>query len=128
MKTASKKFEDEKEQVVGAFPIWDCGSPLYDSNELVSISDKIERHMNVWPYFGGPKQVITKLSDPPDEVMISISTTNARGSSKLRSLSEFLKKIIWKKGKYKKHKKAQVGLYGVFNNRLVCGGNKVSHE
>ncbi|GMH17296.1 hypothetical protein Nepgr_019137 [Nepenthes gracilis] len=29
--------------------IWDCGSPLYDSHELVSVSFVIERHLMVLP-------------------------------------------------------------------------------
>ncbi|CAI9781523.1 unnamed protein product [Fraxinus pennsylvanica] len=30
--------------------IWDCGSPCYDSYELVSMSHLIERHFMILPY------------------------------------------------------------------------------
>ena len=120
-----KEFEGEKE-AGGASPIWDCGSPLYDSYELVTLSHMIERHMVVWPHLGGSKKIITPLSDP-HEVMIS--TENAKGSSKLTSLSEFLGKIMGKRkltreGKGNNHKKTKTGFSG-FYNRLICGGNSV---
>ncbi|KAK7349445.1 hypothetical protein VNO77_06818 [Canavalia gladiata] len=120
MRTTSKELEDEK------FAIWDCGSPLYDSCELVSLSHLIERHMMGWPYLGGSKKIITQLSDP-DEVMIS--TRNVKGSSKLTGLSEFLEKIMWtrkvtKEGRGKKHKKINIRFSG-FYNRLVCGANTI---
>lgn len=124
MSTAFKEFEDEKE--ARAFQIWDCGSPLYDSCELVSLSHIIERHMMVCPsYVPGSKQSITHLSYP-DEVIIS-----AKGSSKLTSLSELLEKIImWKRkvtrdqGKGKEQKKIKIGFSGIYC-RLLCGGNSI---
>lgn len=124
MSEASKEFEYEKNARV--FPIWDCGSPLYDSSELVSLSHIIERHMMEWPYLGGSKQIITNFSDP-DEVMIS--TVNVKGSSKWIYLSELLEKIMWKRkvakqGKGKKHKKMQFGFSG-FYHRLICGASRV---
>ncbi|CAI9772660.1 unnamed protein product [Fraxinus pennsylvanica] len=39
----------EKEEEEAAASIWDCGSPLYDSFELVSFTYFIERHMMVLP-------------------------------------------------------------------------------
>ncbi|KAE9595779.1 hypothetical protein Lal_00030642 [Lupinus albus] len=129
MRKSSKDFEYERDHV-GAFSIWDCGSPLYDSYELVSLSHMVERHMMVWPYLGGPKQIITQHYDP-HEMVISISTNNARGSSRLTGLTEFLEKIIWKKrkviieGRVKNHKKTQSGLSSIYN-RLVCGGKRVT--
>jgi hypothetical protein len=104
------------------FPIWDCGSPLYDSCELVTFSHIIERHMMECPYLGGSKQIITKFSDL-DEMMIS--NGNAKGSSKWINLSEFFEKILWKrKIKEKKHKKIDIGFFS-FHSRFVCGGNRV---
>ncbi|KAK7292783.1 hypothetical protein RJT34_15636 [Clitoria ternatea] len=109
------------------FAIWDCGSPLYDSFELVSLSHVIERHMMGSPYLGGSKQITTKFSNP-DEMMM-VSTRNTKCSSKLASLSDFLEKIImWKtkvtqKGKEKKHNKTNIGF-----SMLVCGGNRVQLE
>jgi hypothetical protein len=104
------------------FPIWDCGSPLYDSCELVTFSHIIERHMMECPYLGGSKQIITNFSDL-DEMMIS--NGNAKGSSKWINLSEFFEKILWKrKIKEKKHKKIDIGFFS-FHSRFVCGGNRV---
>lgn len=41
-----KEEEEEKKEAAGAAAIiWDCGSPLYDSFELVSLVNYIERHM-----------------------------------------------------------------------------------
>lgn len=117
-----KDFGEEKNART-IFPIWDCGSPLYDSCELVSFSHIIERHMMELPYLDGSKQIITKFSNI-DEVVIS--SGNAQGSSKWINLSDFFEKIfMWKrKVKGKKHKKIQIGFFG-FYSRLVCGGNRV---
>lgn len=124
MSTASKEyFKDDEKEARSTFPIWDCGSPLYDSCELVSLSHMIERHMMVaWPCTGGSKQIITQLSGPEHEVIIS--AVNAKSSSKLTGLSEFFEKIIMWKRKGKKHKKIQTGGLSGFYNRLVCGGNR----
>lgn len=40
-----KEEEEEKGAAGAAVIIWDCGSPLYDSYELVSLVNYIERHM-----------------------------------------------------------------------------------
>ncbi|KAK6918250.1 Neprosin [Dillenia turbinata] len=40
-----KRISEEEQ----ATPIWDCGSPLYDSYELVSLSHHIERHLTTVP-------------------------------------------------------------------------------
>lgn len=40
---------EKEEQDQAAVSIWDCGSPLYDSYELVSFTYFIERHMMVLP-------------------------------------------------------------------------------
>lgn len=53
--------------------IWDCGSSLYDSYELVSISHLIERHLNTIQSHGGSKPFITSVTclnqyDTPNNV------------------------------------------------------------
>lgn len=114
MRTSSKES--------GAFPIWDCGSPLYDSHELVSLAYTIERHMIMWPCLGGPKPIITSLSDPQ---RASSTRRVTRGSSMVTSLSEFLvKRKLTPQKKTKKHKKTKARFSG-----LVCGGNRLyTHE
>ena len=44
--------------------MWDCGSHLYDSYELVSISSLIDRHMMAFPFVGGSKPIIAKFYHP----------------------------------------------------------------
>jgi len=59
----------EERDARAIFPIWDCGSALYNSCELVTLSHIIERQMMEWPYPVGSKQIITKFSNL-NEVMI----------------------------------------------------------
>lgn len=49
---------DSNEIVESDMKIWDCGSPLYDSYELASVSQLIERHLMFLPSSlgGGSKQ------------------------------------------------------------------------
>ncbi|GKD34460.1 hypothetical protein Tco_1249969 [Tanacetum coccineum] len=42
-----KKIEEHEEGL--ASQIWDCGSPLYDSYELASITNVIDRHLMKFP-------------------------------------------------------------------------------
>ncbi|KAI3974888.1 hypothetical protein MKX01_004999 [Papaver californicum] len=41
-----KKRNDHEEE----FQVWDCGSPLYDSYELVSLTHVIERNLMLLPF------------------------------------------------------------------------------
>lgn len=50
----------EKNGDEAAFGIWDCGSPLYDSYELVSVSHLIERHLMKLPSLGCSKRLTTR--------------------------------------------------------------------
>ncbi|KAK4266962.1 hypothetical protein QN277_023817 [Acacia crassicarpa] len=54
MKSEETKVK-KKEKVAEKSPpptksIWDCGSPLYDSYELVSVTHLIERHWMIFPF------------------------------------------------------------------------------
>ncbi|KAJ4953970.1 hypothetical protein NE237_030802 [Protea cynaroides] len=60
--------------------VWDCGSPLYDSFELTSLSHLIERHMMILPSFGRSGRISSRFSD--------LSTNENRG------LSEFVEQNI----------------------------------
>ncbi|XP_061349871.1 disease resistance-like protein DSC1 [Gastrolobium bilobum] len=44
---------DEKEEEAKAKSMWDCGSPLYDSYELVSLDHLIDRHLMTLPSLHG---------------------------------------------------------------------------
>nr|GEW05942.1 hypothetical protein [Tanacetum cinerariifolium] len=43
-----KKVEEQEDRL--ASKIWDCGSPLYDSYELASITNVLDRHLMKFPY------------------------------------------------------------------------------
>ncbi|KAL8235851.1 hypothetical protein R6Q59_016932 [Mikania micrantha] len=71
MGETQKLVEDKKEnhhhqqQHEGSLDpkIWDCGSPLYDSHELVSITNVLDRHMMKFPHvFNRPTRSITHPS------------------------------------------------------------------
>lgn len=93
---------DDKEEYE-ALAIWDCGSPLYDSHELVSLSHLIERHLMALPSLGRSRRFISHFSHP-SEVIINPSTTVDLGSTKVAKwssmvacLSEFVGRKMWKK-------------------------------
>ncbi|KAK8636240.1 hypothetical protein V6N13_004944 [Hibiscus sabdariffa] len=93
-----KKTSESNE---AALDIWDCGSPLYDSYELVSVSHQIERHLMKLPSLGGSNRMNTRNSHWSD-VTPATSNINARpkeSSSLRRRLGEFLGSKIWKRRK-----------------------------
>ncbi|KAJ4728154.1 ATP-dependent DNA helicase mph1 [Melia azedarach] len=51
---------EAKENELGV-SVWDCGSPLYDSYELVSVNHLIERHLMAIPSLGGSKRIASKF-------------------------------------------------------------------
>ncbi|KAK8639672.1 hypothetical protein V6N13_138044 [Hibiscus sabdariffa] len=99
MERSSETKEKNGEEEEAKFAIWDCGSPLYDSYELVSLSHLIERHLMKLPYLGSSKRLTstrTRFSYLPDAVPSTIADTPTRyarakeSSSLLSSLVEFL--------------------------------------
>ncbi|KAL5571381.1 hypothetical protein UlMin_020978 [Ulmus minor] len=60
-KIAQSQSHEDKEEKEG-LAIWDCGSPLYDSYELVSLTNFIERHLMILPSLGGSRRLITAFS------------------------------------------------------------------
>jgi hypothetical protein len=46
-----KKREEEEEEEEKAAILWDCGSSLYDSYEIVSLGHLLERNMMALPLF-----------------------------------------------------------------------------
>lgn len=59
-----KQVEQKEAEEVEAIAIWDCGSPLYDSYELVSLSHLIERHLMALPSdHCGPRRITGRFSD-----------------------------------------------------------------
>ncbi|KAJ1413788.1 hypothetical protein SESBI_19280 [Sesbania bispinosa] len=106
-------MEGGKGKEARAFPIWDCGSSLYDSHELVSLAYTIERHMIVWPYLnlGGPKHIFTQFYDPED---VSSTQNVPKGSSMATS-------CLSRQRMKKKHKKTKSRFSGFYD----CGGNRL---
>ncbi|KAK4400938.1 hypothetical protein Sango_1199900 [Sesamum angolense] len=43
------KTSEEEEERQGGPKVWDCGSPLYDAYELVSVANIIDRHTMALP-------------------------------------------------------------------------------
>lgn len=56
--------------------VWDCGSPLYDSYELVSLTHIIERHFMYLPSLSGARKVCSSRtpSDLSDKAHRAAST------------------------------------------------------
>ncbi|CAK7348757.1 unnamed protein product [Dovyalis caffra] len=127
----ARKDEQEQQQEEKALAIWDLGSPLYDSYELVSLTHLIERHLMTLPSLGGSKRLsstkkISPASDHDHDLLVipaaifvsNMGTkreTKRVGSSVLNTLSEFVRRKLWikrkigsysKKGKSKKLKAA----------------------
>ncbi|KAI9109805.1 hypothetical protein K1719_018846 [Acacia pycnantha] len=98
--TCEEEKQEEEESGMG---IWDCGSPLYDSYELVSLSHVIERHMMVLPSLEGSKQIKTQFYD----VQRLRSSGNHRSSSMANRLNGFLMNWLWKR-KRKKEKQRKM--------------------
>ncbi|KAG5021761.1 hypothetical protein JHK85_018103 [Glycine max] len=98
-----EKEEDQEEEK--AMPIWDCGSPLYDSYELVSVDHIIDRHLMAFPSssYGSSKSIITRFThhySHHDMVPHKVdSTEKSKGSFVVTSLSKFSVKITRKKRK-----------------------------
>ncbi|XVF73055.1 hypothetical protein PTKIN_Ptkin12aG0170800 [Pterospermum kingtungense] len=101
-----KKLSETKERNEDAatFGIWDCGSPLYDSYELVSLSHLIERHLMKLPSLGGSSRLLTTRFCYESDVTpatIADSTSNSRAkessSSLMSSLGEFWGSKFWKR-------------------------------
>nr|XP_004494971.1 uncharacterized protein LOC101510241 [Cicer arietinum] len=120
MGTSPKEVGSGKEEGIG-HPIWDCGSLLYDSHELVSIVHAIERHMMLWPNHGDSKPIVAQYYDP--EEVTSIQNVSKGSSSIVTSSSEIFMKSMWQRkftrqGVKKKNKKTKSRF-----SKLVCGEN-----
>lgn len=114
--------------------VWDCGSPLYDSHELVSLDHLIDRHLMAFPSSPhyGSKPIITRFSHHSHILVSEVarkvgSPEKSNGSFMVTSLRNFLGKIRKRKDnkleRRKKNKEMRRGLDG-FVFYLLCGGNK----
>jgi len=91
-KTSEGKENEEEEGGDRDLAIWDCGSPLYDSHELVSLSHIIDRHLMAVPHVGGSKRLIPRFHRANNVVTPMVSNPsrgNSKGSAMVVSVKEF---------------------------------------
>ncbi|KAK8650581.1 hypothetical protein V6N13_140213 [Hibiscus sabdariffa] len=108
----SSETKEKNEEATAEFAVWDCGSPLYDTYELVSLSHLIERHLMKLPYHGGSKRLTSTTTttttgfSSPDDVSVTPAAvadtprSNARAkesSPLMSSLGEWLGSKFWKR-------------------------------
>ncbi|RDX73906.1 hypothetical protein CR513_46412, partial [Mucuna pruriens] len=94
----------EKEE--NAMSMWDCGSPLYDSYELVSFDHIIDRHLMEFPSSNGsPKPIITRFTHHSIKThdmvphKVASNKDKSKGFFVVANLSKFSVKIMRKKRK-----------------------------
>ncbi|GFY92326.1 hypothetical protein Acr_08g0007220 [Actinidia rufa] len=112
------KEEDEAKK------IWDCGSPLYDSHELVSLGHAIDRHIMALPSLGGSTTLTNQLSLSSNFIPSTEdekASRRAKGSSIVSFFTDFLGKRKRKRKRrvneerVEKPKKVKFGFYGILN-------------
>lgn len=82
--------------------IWDSGSPLYDSYELVSLGHVIDRHIMELPSLSGSRGLTNQSSSRSSNLISSkqggaSGFGMAKGSSTVSCFGEFREKVLWKK-------------------------------
>nr|KYP56083.1 hypothetical protein KK1_002313 [Cajanus cajan] len=90
--------------------MWDCGSPLYDCYELVSLDHIIDRHLMAFPSssHGSSKSIITRFTHHHDMVPHKVgSTEKSKGSFVVTNLSKFSVKITRKKRRDNEEREAK---------------------
>ncbi len=92
MQESLKGKEDEEEEGEG-LAIWDCGSPLYDSYELVSLTHIIDRHLMALPHLDGSKRFISANNVTCTSMVSKASRGNSTGSA----MNEFDVRKMWKR-------------------------------
>ncbi|KAL7158872.1 hypothetical protein ABFS83_02G172300 [Erythranthe nasuta] len=86
----------ENEEIIR---VWDCGSPLYDSYEVVAISNLIERHFMKQPYLSGSRidGDLSRHANVSSKNEAGPTCNNARKYSCVRRLLSGL--ALWKRKK-----------------------------
>ncbi|KAG5223209.1 4-hydroxy-tetrahydrodipicolinate reductase [Salix suchowensis] len=102
----AKKDGLEQKQEEKTLAIWDLGSPLYDSYEVVALTHLIERQLMTLPYLGGSERLSSKMfSSACDDHAVALaallepdmgSRKRAR-SSTFSSLIEFARRQLRKR-------------------------------
>ncbi|KAI3681829.1 hypothetical protein L6452_36634 [Arctium lappa] len=111
-----EKEEEQKQQHGSVSKIWDCGSPLYDSYELVSIADVIDRHLMTFPYIISRSiRSATRPSSYSSSLPLSPSSTMSHPSRKMKECSFMPSLKLWKM-KINKGTKVKFGIL-----KTCCG-------
>ncbi|KAL9430294.1 hypothetical protein AB3S75_025644 [Citrus x aurantiifolia] len=101
----SERTEIEAEEA--SMATWDCGSPLYDSYELVSLDHLIQRHLMVIPSLARSKRLSSNYYyqyDVQDTSSLAVTRGNS-SSSIMSTFSEFVgRKLSKRKDKQKRSK------------------------
>ena len=137
----AKKDGLERKQEEKTLAIWDLGSPLYDSYEVVSLTHLIERQLMTLPSLGGSKRLSSNIFSPAcddhavvpaallDSNMGSEREAKSGRSSILNNLTEFVRRQLRRRRSWigfsnrkDKSKKLKAGRC-VFVFGLVCEGN-----
>ncbi|KAI7994859.1 hypothetical protein LOK49_LG11G02784 [Camellia lanceoleosa] len=116
-------MKEEKEE--NALVIWDCGSPLYDSYELASLSHLIDRHMMALPSPGG--SIRHDVQSRPHSGTITTTTTTTTTMKMMNfhevgMLTKYAEGKMWKRkmmitrGRKEKQNKLKSGFY------RICSG------
>ncbi|CAK9165804.1 unnamed protein product [Ilex paraguariensis] len=116
MKRTEESHERKDEEEEETMKIWDCGSPLYDSYELVSLTHHIEKHFMTIPSLGGSRHLTSQFSQA--SMVVPSSSKKVTGSSVVAFLADFVEKNVWKRrdGERKdKPKKLKTGVYKIYN-------------
>ncbi|CAL5195979.1 unnamed protein product [Lathyrus oleraceus] len=98
------KLDEKEEEKVMA--MWDCGSPLYDSYELVSLDHHINKNLMSFPSHHGSKFTNTSLvHNYEDMIHVKGSLEKTKEFIWVTSFKKFLLKIIKRKDGKERRKK-----------------------
>lgn len=114
-----KKAEEQHQEGLDS-KIWDCGSPLYDSYELVSISNVLDKHLMKFPYVvNRSTRSSTHLSSYSSMFPVTLTPKATRPS---RKMSECLFIPSFKLRKMKKNNAGNiiVGVLKICHRIVSC--------
>lgn len=130
MKIREEEEDEKKEDEDEALKIWDCGSPLYDSYELVALNHVIDRHLMELPCLSGSrKDIIISHESSHAEAATS---NKVKGSSMKNFFSGLMeRKVGWKRkhadgGRREEPKKVKWGIIKICNR--INSWKKISYK
>jgi hypothetical protein len=129
---ALKGKVDDKEEKARA--MWDCGSPLYDSYELVSLDHHINKNLMAFPSLHGSKLLNTRFKHNSHDMVHRMahnvgSLEKTKKSFLVKSLSNFFVKMMKSNDNSEEKRKIEnkemrrciaMSIVDLFS----CGGNK----